>query len=88
MTMLDTSYHKRRLNERMRDPEFRREYEVTQKQIAQVDAIVRELDFYDEGRLTWGKDADGVIVTVDDEDMPCAGIDGDNRGIFARANRA
>jgi ribosome-binding protein aMBF1 (putative translation factor) len=44
MTLLDTSYHKRRLDERMRDPEFRREYEATQKQIAQVDAIVRELD--------------------------------------------
>ncbi len=44
MTLLDTSYHKRRLDERMRDPEFRREYEAAQKQIAQVDAIVRELD--------------------------------------------
>ncbi len=40
MTLLDTSYHKRRLDERMRDPEFRREYEATQKQIAQVDAIL------------------------------------------------
>ena len=44
MTTLDTSYHKRRLDERMQDPEFRREYEVARKRIDQVDAVVQALD--------------------------------------------
>lgn len=41
---LDTSFHERYLSERMQDPEFRREYEDAQRQIAQVDEIVRALD--------------------------------------------
>jgi ribosome-binding protein aMBF1 (putative translation factor) len=44
MTDLDTGYHRRRLAERMENPEFRREYELARAQIAQVDAIMRELD--------------------------------------------
>ncbi len=44
MTTLDTRYHKRRLNERMKDAEFRREYEAARKQNDQVDAVVRALD--------------------------------------------
>src|SRR5437868_46426 len=44
MTTLDTRYHKRRLDERMRDPEFRQEYEAARRQIDQVDAVVRALD--------------------------------------------
>lgn len=44
MTTLDTSYHARYLSENLQDAEFRREYESAQKQIAQVDAVVRTLD--------------------------------------------
>jgi ribosome-binding protein aMBF1 (putative translation factor) len=44
MKTLDTSYHARRLDARMQDPEFRREYEAARKQIDQVDAVVRALD--------------------------------------------
>lgn len=44
MTALDTSYHARYLGESLQDPEFRCEYETAQKQIAQVDAVVRALD--------------------------------------------
>lgn len=44
MTVLDTSYHARYLGENLQDPGFRREYEAAQKQIAQVDAVVRALD--------------------------------------------
>jgi ribosome-binding protein aMBF1 (putative translation factor) len=44
MSILDTSRHKRRLDERMLDPEFRREYEAARRQIDQIDAVVRALD--------------------------------------------
>jgi ribosome-binding protein aMBF1 (putative translation factor) len=44
MTVLDTNYHTRYLGENLQDPEFRREYDAAQKQIAQVDAVVRALD--------------------------------------------
>ncbi len=44
MTILDTSYHKRRLADRMENPEFRRAYELARAQIGQVDAVMRELD--------------------------------------------
>jgi ribosome-binding protein aMBF1 (putative translation factor) len=44
MTTLDTSYHQRRLDERLQDPEFRREYEASRRQVDQVDAVVRALD--------------------------------------------
>lgn len=41
---LDTSYHVRRRDERLRDPVFRQEYEAVREQIAQVDTIMRALD--------------------------------------------
>ncbi len=41
---LDTSYHKRMLAARMEDAEFREEYERARSEIAQVDAVVRQLD--------------------------------------------
>jgi DNA-binding XRE family transcriptional regulator len=44
MTVLDTSYHKRRLAEELKDREFRREYELARAEIAQVDAVMRQLD--------------------------------------------
>ena|SRR5437588_12050111 len=44
MTALDTTYHARYLRENLQDPEFRRAYEIAQKQTAQVDAVVRALD--------------------------------------------
>ena len=44
MTTIDTTYHQRRLHERLQDPEFRREYEAARRQIDQVDAVVRTLD--------------------------------------------
>ena len=44
MATLDTGYHQRRLDARMQDPEFRREYEAARGQIDQVDAVVRALD--------------------------------------------
>lgn len=42
--MLDTSYHRRRLEERLRDPAFRAEYERTRRELEQVNEIVRRLD--------------------------------------------
>lgn len=44
MTTLDTSYHKRRHEARVQEPEYRREYELARAQIKQVDAIMRQLD--------------------------------------------
>lgn len=41
---LDTSFHRERLAVEMNDAEFRREYELARSRIAQVDAIVRQLD--------------------------------------------
>ncbi|MGH2965141.1 MAG: helix-turn-helix domain-containing protein [Solirubrobacterales bacterium] len=41
---LDTSYHKRRLAQELKDPEFRAEYKRARRQIAQVDAVMRQLD--------------------------------------------
>jgi DNA-binding XRE family transcriptional regulator len=42
---LDTSHHDRRLARRLKeDPEFRAEFEQQRRQIAQVDAVVRQLD--------------------------------------------
>ena len=40
----DTSFHRRRLAERMKDPEFRVEYERARAEIAQIDTIMRTLD--------------------------------------------
>jgi ribosome-binding protein aMBF1 (putative translation factor) len=42
--MLNTDHHKRRVAERMQDPEFRAEYERTRQELAQVNEIMRELD--------------------------------------------
>lgn len=44
MATLDTSYHKRRHEAQMQDPEFRREYELARARIEQVDAVMRQLD--------------------------------------------
>jgi DNA-binding phage protein len=41
---LDAGYHDRRLARRLRDPEFRGEFERQRAEIAAVDAIVNELD--------------------------------------------
>ncbi len=41
---IDMSYRDRRLAERLEDPEFRVEYERSQREIAQVDAVMRMLD--------------------------------------------
>lgn len=42
---LDTSHHDRRLARRLKeDPEFRAEFERQRRQIAQIDAVVRQLD--------------------------------------------
>lgn len=44
-TKLDTTYHDRRLARRLKgDPEFRAEFERQQREIAQIDSIVRQLD--------------------------------------------
>jgi DNA-binding phage protein len=40
----DMSYRDRRLAQRLEDPEFRAEYERSQREIAQVDAVMRMLD--------------------------------------------
>lgn len=42
--MSQASFHERRSAERMRDPEFRAEYERTRSEIDQIDAVVRSLD--------------------------------------------
>ena len=42
--LVDTSYHRRRLAGRLKDPEFRAEYERARAEIAQIDAIMRTLD--------------------------------------------
>lgn len=41
---IDTGYRERRLAERLLDPVFRAEYERAQRQIAQVDSVMRVLD--------------------------------------------
>ncbi len=42
--MAKNNFHKRRLEEKLQDSEFREEYERATREIAQVDAIMRELD--------------------------------------------
>lgn len=44
MTTLDTSFHKRYLEQNLQDEEFLREYENARQKIAQVDAVLRNLD--------------------------------------------
>jgi len=43
-TAQDTSYHDRRLAQRLQDPEFRAEFERQQREVAVIDAIVNQLD--------------------------------------------
>lgn len=42
--LVNTSYHKRRLAQRLKDPELRSEYERARAQIAQIDSVMRTLD--------------------------------------------
>lgn len=42
--MLDVSLHERRRAQRMRDPEYRLAYERAARELAQTDAVIRELD--------------------------------------------
>lgn len=44
MRQLDTSFHERRVQERMEDPAFRAEYERSRRRIAQIDTIMQRLD--------------------------------------------
>ena len=41
---LETSYHKRRLEKRLKDPEFRVEYERSRREIRQIDEVIQKLD--------------------------------------------
>lgn len=41
---LDISYHRRRLDQRLSDPEFRAEYERSRQEIRQIDEIIQQLD--------------------------------------------
>jgi ribosome-binding protein aMBF1 (putative translation factor) len=42
--MLNVSLHERRQADRMQDPEYRLAYERTAHEVAQTDAVIRELD--------------------------------------------
>ena len=42
--MTNTGYHRRRLDERLEDPEFRIEYERTRRELAQVNTVMQSLD--------------------------------------------
>ena len=42
--MLDVSVHGRRRERRMQDPEYRAAYERAAREIAQTDAVIRQLD--------------------------------------------
>jgi ribosome-binding protein aMBF1 (putative translation factor) len=42
--MLDVSVHERRRERRMQDPEYRAAYEQAAREIAQTDAVIRQLD--------------------------------------------
>ena len=44
MSTIDTTYHQRRLARRLEDRAFRTEYERAQREIEQIDAVMRELD--------------------------------------------
>src|SRR5258706_14207254 len=43
-TPLTTSFHKRRPRERLADPEFEVEYTRSRRRIAQIDAVMQQLD--------------------------------------------
>ena len=49
--MLDTTYHRRRTSGRLKNPEFRAEYERARQELAQVNAVMQCLD---ELRVTAG----------------------------------
>jgi transcriptional regulator with XRE-family HTH domain len=42
--MVDVSLHERRRAQRMQDPEYRAAYERTARELAQTDAVIRQLD--------------------------------------------
>jgi transcriptional regulator with XRE-family HTH domain len=42
--MVDVGLHERRRAQRMQDPEYRAAYERTARELAQTDALIRELD--------------------------------------------
>lgn len=42
--MLDVGVHERRRERRMQDPEYRAAYERSAREIAQTDAVIRQLD--------------------------------------------
>jgi len=42
--MLDTSYHRRRSERRMADPEYREAYDRARAQIEQINGVIRSLD--------------------------------------------
>lgn len=42
--MLDVGLHERRRARRMRDPQYRAAYERAAREVAQTDAVIRELD--------------------------------------------
>jgi ribosome-binding protein aMBF1 (putative translation factor) len=42
--VLDVSLHDRRRMQRMQDPEYRQAYERASRELAQTDAVIRELD--------------------------------------------
>lgn len=42
--MLDVSLHERRRERRMQDPQYRLAYERAARELAQTDAVIRELD--------------------------------------------
>jgi ribosome-binding protein aMBF1 (putative translation factor) len=44
MEALDVSLHERRRAHRMQDPEYRAAYERAARELAQTDAVIRELD--------------------------------------------
>ncbi len=50
--MSRTAFHERRQAERMRDPEFRAEYERVRGEIEQIDSVVRSLDELRESKKT------------------------------------
>ena len=43
--MLDVSAHERRREQRMQDPQYRAAYERAARELAQTDAVIRQLDY-------------------------------------------
>lgn len=44
MNMLDTSFHKRKIDAQMQDEEFRGEFERAKRELAQIDQVIQMLD--------------------------------------------